>query len=156
MTRLPTGLLPRKLKATVITDASYCPRTRAGGWAAWITSDEGRTQHAGCFKDLAKTPTEAELWAMLNGIWLAYEAGATEILVQSDCTGAVHLINSKCPETRLFKGVHIYARHVKGHTDIKEPRFYVNRWCDEEAKKHMRKQRALLDNESEYTTKGFY
>jgi hypothetical protein len=29
------------MKATVITDASFCSETRAAEWAAWITLDNG-------------------------------------------------------------------------------------------------------------------
>lgn len=153
-----TSIQPRgtTLAVTVIADASFCPQTRAGGWAAWLTSDKGRKQHAGCFHDLPKSPTEAELWAVLNGIWLAFELGATHILIQSDCTGALKLIDDGIPELSLFAGVFIRTKHVKGHTQTKDARSYVNRWCDSEAKKHMRKQRTLLENESKFTTRGFY
>lgn len=143
--------------ATVITDASWCPNTKAGGWASWVTMSCGRIKKAGLFKDLAATPTQAELWAALNGIWFAVEAGATEILIQTDCQGVVDQINKAViPDMKHFTGITIVARHVKGHTEKEEARFYVNRWCDTEAKIHMRKQRANIRTHSDFTTTGFY
>lgn len=153
------GKLPapsNTLKVTVIVDASFCPQTRAGGWAAWLTSDKGRVQKAGCFHDLPQNSTQAELWAALNGIWFALEHGATHVLIQSDCQGALLKISRGIPELSLFNGLFIKTKHVKGHTQTKDARSYVNRWCDSEAKKHMHKQRALLENESKFTTGGFY
>ncbi len=40
----------------------------------------------------------------------------------------------------ILKGhkLRFYVRHIKGHTTLAEPRFYVNRWCDEEARRLMR------------------
>ena len=144
------------LKVTVITDASFCHKTRAGGWAAWLTSDKGRVQKAGCFHDLPSNSTQAELWAALNGIWLALEHGATHVLIQSDCQGALLKISRGIPELSLFNGLFIKTKHVKGHSATQDARSYVNRWCDAEAKKHMLRQRALLENTSNYTTRGFY
>lgn len=153
------GKLPvpsNTLKVTVITDASFCQKTRAGGWAAWLTSDKGRVRKAGCFHDLPQNSTQAELWAALNGIWLALEHGATHVLIQSDCQGALLKISRGIPELSLFNGLFIKTKHVKGHSATQDARSYVNRWCDAEAKKHMLRQRALLENASNYTTQGFY
>lgn len=144
-------------RATVITDASWCPNTKAGGWATWVAMNKGRIKKAGLFKELADTPTQAELWAALNGVWFAVEAGATEVLVQTDCQGVVDQINkAQIPDLKYFQGMTIIARHVRGHTKVQDARSFVNRWCDTEARIHMRKQRAYINNHSDYTTEGFY
>jgi len=36
------------------------------------------------------------------------------------------------------QGVKLYAKHVKAHTDNDDPRYRVNAWCDEQAKKARR------------------
>lgn len=139
------------MRATVITDASFCSVTKAGGWAAWIAYDDKRPkgQHSGMFRSRPPNSGVAELQAALNGLWLAYQNGARDILVQTDCTAIVHAVQGKggYAETyRLAKAEHfpqaaVRAKHVKGHSSTQDARSWCNRWCDAEAKKHMRAQR---------------
>lgn len=135
------------LRATVNTDASFCPRTHAAGWAAWIAIDGGKKiKWSGKFHRRPRTSTEAELWAIKNGVWLAASAGVTHVLVQSDCKGALAKVNRDCAERRdllrrLPHAVSIVTKHVKGHTDTASPRTWVNDWCDKAAKRHMNEQR---------------
>lgn len=136
-------------RATVITDASFCGQTNAGGWAAWVRLDAHPhpIKQAGPFKDRPCSSGEAEILAAINGLFLAYRYGARVILIQSDYTGvgrAIHNGKSKIytkARNLYFPDAAIRFRHVKGHTDRGEPRYYVNRWCDTNAKLHMKKQR---------------
>jgi len=59
----------------------------------------------------------------------------TSVLAQSDCKGMLGRI------PKHLYGVRVTTRHVKGHTSNPDARSYVNRWCDREAKKHMREGR---------------
>jgi len=139
------------IRSTVITDASFCPHTRAGGWAAWINVNwpEGRHERilrGGQFCDLPKTSGEAEKWACYNGIWIAAHMGARDILVQTDL---LSLVNNRPPDyqeaaARWPSEVKVRWRHVKGHTAGKDRRTWVNNWCDREARKHMKEQRKCL------------
>lgn len=138
------------MRATVITDASFCSNTKAGGWAAWIAYDGGhKGRHAGAFRDRPPNSGIAELQAVFNGLWLAYKEGARGILVQTDCMSVVHAVRGTGPYAHLygaakrdhFPQAAIRARHVKGHTSVQDSRSYCNRWCDSEAKRHMRAQR---------------
>ena len=139
----------KTVRATVITDASFCHHTRSGGWAAWVTINTFyelgaprviRIKRYGTFHKRPKNSTEAEVWAAYNGIWLAYANGATDILIQTDCTGAIDR-DHKGAAKKHWPDATVAWRHVKGHTDREEARFFVNRWCDEHAGKMMRKQR---------------
>jgi ribonuclease HI len=141
------------MRATVITDASHCSRTKAGGWAAWIAYDGGnKGRHAGAFRERPQDSGIAELQAVFNGLWIAYNAGARDILVQTDCMSVVHAIKGMGPYAELYRAARreyfpdaaIRSRHVKGHSGIQDSRSYCNRWCDAEAKRHMRKQRDEL------------
>jgi ribonuclease HI len=146
----PSGL---PVSATVITDASFCPKTRAAGWAAWIAIDGGeKIQKAGTFKTIPEHSTEAEMLAVLCGVWLAAKAGAASILVQTDCLAVVMAIDgtSKGSSSKTmyqkvkaehFPSVRIRAKHVKGHSGREGVRYWCNDWCDKQAKKQMRKQR---------------
>lgn len=134
------------MRATVITDASWCPRSGAGGWAAWITFDGGRRiKQGGAFHRAPANSSEAEMWASLNGVAIAGRNGATHVLLQTDCMDVVHKIKSRNKKaiyfSRKYGVTNVYAKHVKGHTTHVEPRYYCNRWCDKTAKHHMRQQR---------------
>lgn len=139
-------------RATVITDASYCHETKVGGYGAWITMDgNNRILKSGVIKGPLPNSTHAELKAVMIGIWLAYQAGARQLLVQTDCMAVVEVLQGKqhggqADLRRIFRearAIHfpdcsIKGRHVKGHTRTQDARSHVNRWCDEHAGKAMR------------------
>lgn len=136
------------MKATIITDASFCPKTKAAGWAVWISSDSMKgVKQSGQFKVPPNTNTQAELWAAYNGMVLAYRLGARRLLIQSDCTtvgAALRRPNGKhgfADIASLMPGASFEYRHVKGHTKLSAARYYVNRWCDENARLHMKQAR---------------
>lgn len=143
--------------ATSITDASFDHETHAAAWAAWIRVDglrESIKEH-GAFRETPAGVNEAELYAALNGVWLAVNRGfAHAVLVQTDSLAVVQAVNRK---HRLYTdtfydslrdaGLHkvtLKARHVKGHTAIGDARSWVNRWCDKHAKQTMRQQRTAV------------
>jgi len=137
------------MKATVITDASFCPDTASAGWAAWVAYDKGKIKQYGAFKRKPKDSAQAELWAAINGIAIASKAGAKKILLQTDCQQVVDLINREKDKVyqalalaKITDKPTIDAIHVKGHTNKSGARFWVNRWCDEKAGIVMREQRA--------------
>lgn len=143
----PPSLGPAR--ATVITDASFCPNSKAAGWAAWVTVNppQGqvyRVKRSGNFHRKIRNATEAEKYAAFNGIWLAYQEGCRRILAQTDCLSVVqegwragypYIAETHWPDAE------IEWRHVKGHTRHEQARYFVNRWCDTEAKAMMNKQR---------------
>lgn len=142
---------------SLFTDASWCHRTKVGGWGAWAKSERGKFSTGAAFKDEAPNSTVAEMWAVINGIQATmnqplFEVG-DKILVQTDCEGIVYLMATRRPPeahknrykkllTRLdelaHKGNSVFIpKHVKGHTSGKEPRLWVNIFCDKIARKHM-------------------
>lgn len=139
------------MKATVITDASFCDETKAAGWAAWVRID-GQAEpikRYGSFKIDVATSFEAEALAAINGLWIAQQCGATEVLLQTDCLTVVHIVNGITKSQKILKfwrnarnaanirTPKIKAKHVKGHTATDDARSYVNRWCDKNAKRSM-------------------
>ena len=134
--------------ATVITDASFSNIDKSAGWAAWINVDGlGHSiKRYSSFSRGVATSLEAEAKAVINGVWLAKMYGAEAVLVQTDCMTVVHLIDGTTKKAhRLIRqwntwkleaciqDVLIRAKHVKGHTQTKDARSYVNRWCDKMA-----------------------
>jgi ribonuclease HI len=138
------------MRATIITDASFCPDTKAGGWAVWIAGDIGaRIKQSGPFKENPATSNLAEIMAAINGCAIAYRAGARTMLIQSDCLGVKAAIMKgsalwKAAKAAHFPDAKITYRHVKGHTKNPAARSWVNRWCDEQAGLHMREGRQKL------------
>lgn len=151
---LPSGINTRPFrKATVITDASFDPKTGASGLAAWIKLDGGRSIKTGGVLKGAGNSTEAEILAAAYGVRLAAEAGASHILLQSDCMAVMHVVWKTATPNRMTQmwrdmleepkvlGVFVQARHVKGHGRIHDARTWVNDWCDRTAYKYMEQER---------------
>lgn len=143
------------LRATIISDASYCHRSKAAGYGTWISADGiDRIRKAGTIKGSPNNSTEAELKAAMIGMWHAYRAGVRIMLIQTDCLAVVEVVNKSTSPgqaalRRILKdavdaympGIEIKAKHVKGHTTNEDARSWVNRWCDYHAGIHMRNER---------------
>ncbi len=143
------------MRATIICDASYC-QSGVGGWAAWVRADH--FSHAvkgyGSIRAPMQNSTVAELYAALNGVWLAQARGATDMLVRSDCTAVREIAHGRCQKEYLNiiwndalatpwgrSVTSVRVTHVKGHGPIKDKASFVNNWCDEKAKQAMRAAR---------------
>lgn len=137
-------------RATVLTDASFCPKTGAAGWACWIASDRFRSkQYYGKFREPVENAFDAELQAVINGMYYARQNDCSILLLQTDCK---EVFESKKPTVRGLLTewmdkleVNVTFRHVKGHEDSnKGGRYYCNNWCDKFAKKAMNEMRKEL------------
>lgn len=130
---------------TVNCDASFCPNTRAAGWAVWAAIDGGvKVKMSGKFKRRPKNATDAEYLAMCNGIWIALQHDVTHILVQGDCKAALRRVDLRSKEVSMMlegTGVVLKTKWVKAHKRTDTARHWVNGWCDKQAKIHMREQR---------------
>ncbi len=70
--------------ATVIADASYCPKTGAAGWAVWVRTDNHPVvKKSGTFKVRPMKPSQAELWAAYNGLHIAHMIGVDDAHIVS-------------------------------------------------------------------------
>ncbi len=93
---------------TIIADASYCPTSRAAGWAAWIKAD-GRDSAlvSGPFTKIAPASSgEAEFFAVANALFKAAKDGfirqGDRVLIQSDGMAVLEamLWGLECKESR--------------------------------------------------------
>lgn len=111
--------------------------------------------------------------AAANAIWLAIKLAekGDHLLVQSDCTAVIDLFNlaklhggnrdhqkkikavveSWCKDA----GVTFSFRHVKGHTSG-AARHWVNNFCDENARRHMRKARGIKAKQGYNVQEGLF
>lgn len=134
---------------TLFTDASFCPRTRAWGWAAWVKyGAPAETLRLSGGGKHCQGSNQAEFLALKYGI----QAVATQvpvegkvIVVQSDCVSALERIGIN-PLTEAG-AVAVRKKHVKGHQGLKCPRSAVNTWADHEAKQEMLKRRAETEGD---------
>jgi len=135
-----------KVKAVVNSDASYCDCTCACGWAVWIVIGQKTIRKSSMFKSPLNNPTSAEIKAILNGIYIAKTNGATCFEVFTDCEPAIKKITDEPIYTDII-GVSrsdIKFSWVKAHTDAKDIASEANRWCDREAKVHMKNMRKSI------------
>ena len=147
------------MRATVITDASFCPKTKAAGWAAWVRVDgiSEPIKRYGAFKEPVTSARDAEMLAAINGVFIAAKVGAMQVLVQTDCLAVVHMFEGVTVQQAIkdaftraqakagILGLKVSAKHVKGHSNDPAPRSWVNRWCDEQAGKEMRAHRNKIE-----------
>jgi ribonuclease HI len=153
-------IMKKKYKriVTVFTDASFCHKTLAAGYAIWMKTDSGTYRHAAPFKVLINNAWEAETGALANGIiWAAtkFDLKNSDLLVAtSDCKGAIESVKMGISKNALIKefvlrvdkeieerDFRLSLRHVKAHKGYGTKRTAVNEWCDTSAKKIMRNER---------------
>lgn len=146
---------------TVMTDASVCP-TGAAGYGFWIVSKRGGTPGGSPFKTLIKDSYEGEFKAVVNaisyGLKHALIEATDEILVQLDNKGVVSLLNNQVPPRSDTKEAYdilksliqtnqitLRARHVKGHSNVKDQRSKANKMCDMRARLAMKEARKQIN-----------
>ena len=136
---------------TIASDAS-CGDSRTG-FAYYIRDDDGTHQHA-WFADEVMNSTEAEIKAMRAALAAMLKLNIKEnttVIYYCDNMTVLQVIDNKFTKTSknysqvvaeaaaMLQGMTIDTRHVKGHTNGGEAkRFYLNRWCDHNARAMMR------------------
>jgi ribonuclease HI len=156
---------------TVFSDASWCPRTRVGGWGAWAKSERVQwgVQFSGAFRRLAYSSNEAEIMAaacaLASTLRSEVAAEGDTILFEIDNEHALRLVTHDAPtglrarsdlekeaievllELKVRHALTFKTRHVKGHSGReRRDRFGVNELCDRLAKKHMLEARQRADD----------
>ena len=144
---------------TLVVDASYCHKTKSGGYGFWVVSNRGSFPGSGVIKTKPENNVIAEMFAVCNALYdsihLEKIQSNDEILIQTDCLAAIQAF--RFDRTKLSKqeidaiqyldnisvklNLKIRFRHVKGHTNNSEPRYIANKLCDMRAKKEMKKMR---------------
>lgn len=163
------GDLPRILRRlamprciTIFTDTSFCHKTKAGGWAAWIKYDGGTLRKGAPVRGLGASPTHCELIAIRNALHYVEQGfrltSGDLLVIQTDCLSAIQMLEGNIKifgraEKDLVDDILKWQRdhfccwslqHVKGHMGTSTRRSAVNTWCDEEAGRHMRTRRQQL------------
>lgn len=154
------------MRVTIISDASWCPNTRAAGYGFWSVSERGRHAGGGSFKAGAKSAMHAEMMAIVNALHVTLALGIAakgdRVLIQTDCLYGIYTFEGRglmgkkarkrnaflSPVVDLFKE-HVRAndltvefRHVRGHTSVADQRSMAQRHADARARVGMKKARA--------------
>lgn len=148
------------MRATILTDASYCPETFVAGYGYWIASDRGKLGGGGRMQGSSiANSTAAEMMAVANSLWIAAMhqliLPGDQVLMQTDCESAIQAFEwrrktyiqqeiaaCKFVQSLVANGLAIRFKHVKGHSGIRDPRHIANHMCDKRAKDAMREARS--------------
>lgn len=151
---------------TIIADASFCPQTGAAGYGYWVACDRGKRGGSGYMQEPVANCTVAEEMALANALYHACKLGLVlphdEVLLQTDSMGAICAFNGERKSVpnveqvpvnylrRLVAKMEITVRykHVKGHTDGREPRLYINNQCDALAYEAMSIKRSQIKRQA--------
>lgn len=133
---------------TLFTDASFCPDTRAWGWAAWCKHGAPAVtirRSGGGFG--CPGSNHAESLALRHGIGVLLNEDidlvGKIIVIQSDCQGALDGLDDMVLLVAGAKAVR--KKHVKGHQGTKCARSSVNTWTDREAYREMVGRRQTIE-----------
>lgn len=142
---------------TITTDASYYHEHKQGGYAFWITSNQGRLRLAQAFKNKVHSSHDAEFKCIINALhYLSrHDWNVTQIYINTDSQAVIDLIENRAkiiPDyslnnlqqynaiIKLMNISHVSFRHVKGHKHTRTARHWVNSWCDKNAKAAAKKK----------------
>jgi ribonuclease HI len=148
--------IPKKY-ITINTDASFCHKTKIGGYAFWIKSDFFTIKKQGHFNSLVDNSTDAELRCIANAIATlsVQNLGGYEyiLVINTDSKGAVGWMKNPQNKTALICKLQldnlleltnctfVKWKHVKAHSNKDDARSFVNDWCDKMSRKEMHKYR---------------
>ena len=137
--------IPRHRVVTLNVDS--CPaaqKINGGGWAVWITHNEGKLLAHAPFKVEVHDSNMAELMGVTNGLHLLepYKEHFDMVIINCDNNLVRDIINKrklsdkfKVVGEQMFDYLRGYkksrAKTINGHQSNHNARQYVNNWCDE-------------------------
>lgn len=125
--------------SALITDASFCPRSHAAGFAFHL---DGRF-YSQAIPGRTATSQQAEHYAADFALAFAEGLGFTHVFLLSDCQS----VHRRFPADHYVPHLDrllVMADHVRGHTRAMDHASQVQRHCDDLARKRMKEQRRCL------------
>lgn len=151
-----------KMIATLITDASHCSTSKAGGFGFWCVSDRGKLMGGKPLSGEIQDAYQAEVKGVANGLVIGLRSGIIQqgdkVIIQLDNITVVYGINGVLKKKRkdiavvlnfiksfaIENNLSIECRHVKGHSKNTDNRSMANKHCDKRAKEQMKLARKLI------------
>lgn len=154
------------MKVSIATDISCDPEHKITTWACYIKHDQGVIKHIGEFKEFEKNTAAAETYALVNALTIARnnipDWSESEVKIYNEIEYVLEPIRSKAGNIRerdmnrslaikeialpiLQQTLSWEKEDVKAHyrywEESGEEKYVINRWCDYEARKALRKIR---------------
>lgn len=151
-----------KPRCTLITDASWCPDTKAAGFGGWCAGSSGSGKVGGAIMEQLPTSQVAEAVAVCNAVWMSMDKGLllpnAHLLIQIDNQNVIKLYNdlalpSNNHEKKAVEwfnafmkkyGISYRFKYIKAHHVSGESKHYCHNLCDQEAKTFMRHRRSQI------------
>lgn len=153
---------------TINTDASFCPKTKAAGYAVYIKCNLFKITKSGILKN-AENSIDAEMMAIGNAAHIVTSLQDAPyfgmIVINTDCKVAIDMltkaphIHKKGTARKVYrilqklrsktnppkKRQRFELRHVLAHNGTPDAISFVNDWCDKTAKAEMKKARSIKE-----------
>jgi len=141
---------------TINTDASFCDKTQAAGWAFTIVTDGIKVAKHGSFKTKPVDSNQAELMAIGNALhylvnmkdqiyvrWFYINTDSKDSITKiktprMPLEAEVNFLWNECI-AKIRSNKNYFLSNVKSESD--EKRIKANKWCDYWAGREMKKQR---------------
>lgn len=145
-------------------DASHCTQTHACGYGYILISDRKTVKGGSRFVEPRENNNHCEVMAIANSVQKALNAGVMRkgdtLRIETDCKAFVDAVNGDCSICdKDFADVLDFIKslisayrlvlqveHVNSHCGKKGGKYWRNRFCDGQARKHMREMRAQILN----------
>lgn len=119
-------MLASDMLVTLFSDASMCPNSRIGGWAAWLKSDRGSLRGGGMFRVIVGDTCMAEAMAVVNGLTVGLSQGVIRpgdaVLVQTDNDAVMGVL-----EGRVRRSLTLELKRRRGRSRSQIERYVDNR-----------------------------
>jgi len=152
------------MNLTITTDASFSKTYNVGTYAFWISCKGGPFKKSGVLREMSRNSSHAEMKCICNALAFTLKLSPTitervkSIHINTDSMNSIHLFSGDKEAIRRYKltskaclrvlakynelikmlpGRKIIFTHIKAHTHTNTPAYYVNGWCDAEAKSWM-------------------
>lgn len=153
-------------KVTIASDISCDPEHEITTWACYIKHDGGEIKKVGRFKEFHKNTAAAETYALVNALTIAKENipdwNDSEVTIYNEIDYALEPVRTKAGNIRLrdkersdaiqeiaipilqealkWKKEDVKA-HYKDWEKSGEEKYIINRWCDHQSRKELKKIR---------------
>ena len=135
----------KDLFITVFTDGSWCPDTRAYGYAVWIRDGQGPIYMFGAGGFGGRDSYHVETLGLNAAVTCILENCNVKervLVIQCDNIGALNALDIK--QFKKLGAKFVKRKHVKAHTSHKTNRSKVNELVDNLAGQYMREYRAKV------------
>lgn len=153
-------------KVVIATDISCDPEYEITTWACYIKHSGGEIKKVGRLKEFCKNTAAAETYALVNALTIAKDSipdwGESDVTIYNEIDYALEPVRTKAGNIKLKdkdrsnaiqeialpilqEALNWQKEDVKAHykdwETAGEEKYIINRWCDKESRKELKKIR---------------